>query len=719
MSGPAGRPHFLPLSESMKIPRPLLSLLMTATLSAHASFNLAGPPAPVPAKKPRDVTVHGDRRIDEFFWLREKENPAVIGHLEQENVHTETVLAPTAGLRDGLFREMRARIQEDDTSAPIPYLGWLYYTRTEKDRQYPLHCRRSAAPGSPEEILLDLNQMAEGRDYIAVGHYRVSDDGRRLAYSIDWTGYRQFEVFVMDLATKEPVPQQVGKVSDLEWGAGHDVLYYVTENEAKRSDKVHRWTLSTSRHELLFEEPDELYNVALTRSNDGRWIFATSESKVTTEVLALRAGDHTGALRSLAGRVNDRKYFAEHREGRFYFTTNQDAVNYQVVWADVARPAEWQTLTPHNPAVRVEEAQAFATHLVVTERENGLPHLRIHDFASGQSRRIEFPDEVYEVDADFNWDFHAREFRFRYQSLARPMSVFATNFATGERRLLKETPVLGGFDARDYVAARAWAVARDGVKIPLSVVHRRDLDRSRPQPLWLYGYGSYGISLPVAFSSNRVSLLDRGVIYVIAHVRGGGELGEEWRLAGRMERKMTTFTDFVDCAQWLVDQKWTTPPQLVTSGGSAGGLLMGAVLNLRPDLFAAAKIDVPFVDVLNTMLDATLPLTTEEYVEWGNPNLPSEYAWMRAYSPYDNLRAADYPHVLVNVSYHDSQVPYWEGAKYLARLRQMHRGPARAQLLHSTMGAGHSGVSGRFDALRDVARDYAFFLSALGLAKPL
>lgn len=692
---------------------------MTALpLPAPALFNLAGRPAAAPEQRSRDVTVHGDRRIDEFFWLREKENPSVINHLEEENRHTEVVLSPAADLRERLFREMRGRIQEDDTSAPIPYLGWLYYTRTEKDSQYPLYCRRAAAPGPLEEVLLDLNKMAEGRDYIAVGHYRVSDDGCRLAYSIDWTGYRQYEVFVMDLETKALVAQQIGKVSDLEWGAGHDVLYFVTENEAKRSDKVHRWTLSTARPERLYEDADELFNVSLSVSNDRRWVFATAESKVTTEVLGLRADDHTGAFRSLAGRVNERKYFADHRDGRFYFTTNQDAVNYQVVQAEVAQSALWRTFLPHNPAVRVQGTEAFATHLVISERENGLPHFRLYDFATGQLRRIEFPDEVYEVEGEFNWDFHAKEFRFRYQSLARPMSVFATTFTTGERRLLKQTPVLGGFTAGDYVTRRAWAVARDGVRIPLSIVHRRDLDRAKPQPLWLYGYGSYGLSLPIAFNGNRLSLLDRGLIFVIAHVRGGGELGEEWRLAGRMEKKMTTFTDFVDCAQWLVDQKWTAPSQLVTSGGSAGGLLMGAVLNLRPDLFAAAKLDVPFVDVLNTMLDATLPLTTMEYVEWGNPNLPTEYAWMRAYSPYDNLKPADYPHVLVNVSYHDSQVPYWEGAKYLARLRSVHRGPARAQLLRSTIGAGHSGASGRFDALKDVARDYAFFLSALGLAHP-
>jgi len=695
---------------------PLTLGLMTIPLPlAHASFRIAAAPAPIPAKQPRDVSVHGDPRTDDYFWLRERENPAVRAYLEQENAYTEQVLAPAAALREQLFREMRGRIQETDSTVPVSFLGWLYYTRTEQDRQYPIHCRRADQPGAPEQILLDLNRLAEGRDYVALGHYRVSPDGRRLAYSLDWTGYRQYEAFVLDLATKELIPQQIGLVSDLEWGAGHDVLYYVTENASKRSDRVHRWTLSTGRHELLYEDPDELFNVGVTVSNDNQWVFVTSEGKVTSEVLALPARDPAAAFRSLAGRVPDRRYFAAHRDGRFYFTTNQDAVNYKVVSAPVATPDAWQDVLPHDPAVKVESIEAFAHHLVVEERAAGLPRFRILDFATGTSRLVVLPDEVYEVEADQNWNFDTREFRLRYQSLARPPSILAVDLATGDRRLLKETPVLGGFNSGDYVASRQWAVARDGTRIPLSVVHRRDLDRSRPQPLWLYGYGSYGISLPITFSSPRVSLLDRGVVYVIAHVRGGGELGEEWRLAGRMERKMTTFTDFVDCAQWLVDQGWTTPDRMVTSGGSAGGLLMGAVLNLRPDLFAAAKLDVPFVDVLNTMLDATLPLTTEEYVEWGNPNLPGEYAWMRAYSPYDNLRPVAYPHVLVNVSLQDSQVPYWEGAKYLARLRDVHQGSARAHLLRTNLGAGHSGASGRFDALRDVARDYAFFLSALGL----
>lgn len=698
----------------MKSLLPIVLSLMSV-VPMPAQFDLATPKAPAAARKPKDVTVHEDRRIDDYFWLREKENPEVKSYLEQENAYTEAVLAPTKALRAKLFQEMRGRIKEDDTSAKVPYLGWLYYTRTEKDKQYPVFCRVADQPNASEEVLLDLNKLGEGKPYVAVGHYRVSDDGARLAYSIDWTGYRQYEVFVMDLATKQLVAQQIGKVSDLEWGAGHDVLYYVTENEAKRSDKLHRWTLSTGKHELLRTEPDELFNIDVSKSQDGRWLFSTAESKVTSEVFALRADEPQGAFRSLLPRQEEVKYQAEHHGDRFYFVTNRDAKNYKIVSAPEDRPSEWTEVIPHNPTVKIEGLTPFARYMVIEERENGLPHLRAYEFATGQSRRLEMPEAAYEVSGGSNWQFDTDDFRFDYQSMVRPRSTFSVNLKTGDRTLIKQQEVLGGFDPAHYRAERVWATMRDGTKVPLSIVYRADLDRSKPQPFWLYGYGSYGISMPITFSGNRLSLLDRGVIFAIAHIRGGGELGEEWREAGRMEKKMTTFNDFVDCAQWLVDNHWTTPQQLVTSGGSAGGLLMGAVLNQRPDLFRAALVVVPFVDVLNTMLDASLPLTTEEYVEWGNPNIREQYSWMRAYSPYDNLRSAAYPNVMVNVSFYDSQVPYWEGAKYLAKMRTLNQAKDRALLLHTNFGAGHGGASGRYDALNDTARDYAFFLSALGL----
>lgn len=695
----------------------LLVLAMSLTVSLPADFDLSHTRPPIAPKKPRDVTVHEDKRVDDYFWLREKENPDVRAYLEQENAYTEAVLAPAKELRNALFQEMRARIKEDDSSAKTPYLGYVYYTRTEKDKQYAIYCRAKDEPAAPEEILLDLNALGAGKPYIAIGQYRISDDGKRLAYSIDWTGYRQYEVFVMDLATHATVPQQIGKVSDLEWASGSDVLYYVTENEAKRSDQLHRWTLGTAKHELLYTEPDELYNLEIKRTRDSRYMICEAASKLTTEVRVARADDPAGGLKVLLPRAGNHEYHADFRDGKFYFVTNKDAVNFRVVTAPESDPAQWTELVPHRPEVKIEHLDLFANYMVVLERESGLPQMEIYDFASHALKRLELPDPVYEVAPDQNPNYDAVEYRYRYQSLARPASVFATHLKTGERRLIKETEVLGGFKSSEYVAERVWAVARDGTRIPLSVVYRKDLDRTKPQPLYLYGYGSYGISMPITFSAARASLLDRGLIYAIAHIRGGGELGEEWRLAGRMEKKMTTFTDFVDCAQWLVDQHWTTPSQLVASGGSAGGLLMGATLNLRPHLFRALKLDVPFVDVLNTMLDASLPLTTEEYVEWGNPNVKTEYGWMRAYSPYDNLKSASYPNLLVNVSFYDSQVPYWEGAKLLARSRDQNTEGNHALLLHTNFGAGHGGASGRYDALHDVARDYAFFLTALGLAR--
>lgn len=692
-------------------------LMCAATSPVWAAFDLVTPKPPVAAKKPKDVTVHEDKRIDDYFWLREKTNPEVINYLEQENAYTEAVLAPAKELRATLYKEMVARIKEDDTSAPVPFLGFDYYTRTEKNKQYPIYCRKAQQPGATEEVLLDLNAMIGQNTYIAVGHYKVSDDGARLAYSIDWTGYRQYEVFVMDLATKQLVPQQIGKVSSLEWGAGHDVLYYGTENDSKRSDKLHRWTLSTAKHELLYEDKDELYNLAVLKTRDGQFMLCHSESKLSSEVLALPAASTGSALRSLLGRTDNVKYYAAHRDGRFYYVTNRDgAKNYKFVSAPASAPADTVDLIAHNPAIKLEGLEVFADHAVIEERENGLPQLRVYHFATGKSERLAMPEAAYEVSSASNWEFNTTQFRFTYQSLVRPTTVYSADLRTGERTLIKQTEVLGGFDPALYKSERLWATARDGTKVPLSVVYRTDVDRTKPQPLWLYGYGSYGASMPVAFSPSRLSMLDRGVIYVIAHIRGGGELGEEWREAGRMAQKMNTFNDFVDCGEWLVTQGWTTPQQLVTSGGSAGGLLMGAVLNQRPDLFRAALIQVPFVDVLNTMLDATLPLTTEEYIEWGNPNIKAEYDWMRAYSPYDNLKAAAYPNVLVAVSYNDSQVPYWEGAKYLAKLRTLDRGK-NATLMHATMGAGHGGAAGRYDALNDVARNYAFFLSSLGISK--
>ena len=696
----------------MKFPLLVLAGMMTVS-SMNAQF-AAGPDAPRPEKKPKDVSVHGDRRVDDYFWLREKENKAVLAHLKAENAYTETMLAPARELRETLYREMVGRMKEDDTSAPVALRGWLWYERTQKGKQHPILCRKKDTSGAEEQVVIDVNKLAGGKEYTMLEDHQVSVSGARLLYTIDWTGYREYEPFVLDLATLQPVAQRIGKVSSITWAGDDDTLYFTTENEAKRSDKFWRYHLESGQRELLYEEKDELFDVSASLSADDRFVFCGIGSKTTSEVRAVPAGEPRGKLSVLLPRVTDCEYQAEHRDGRFYFVTNKEAKNFRLVSAPENDPAKWTEVLAHNPAVKVDGVAMFRDFMAVMEREGGLPQVRLYDFATGKGTRLAMPEAAYDVMADENPDYASGQFRFRYESMVTPPSVREVDGLTGVHRVLKNKEV-PGYDPAKYRTERLEATAGDGTKIPISVVSRADLDRSKPQPLHLYGYGSYGISESASFRSARVSMLDRGVVFATAHIRGGGEMGEEWRDAGRMAHKMTTFTDFVSCAEFFVKEHRTTPQQLVISGGSAGGMLMGAVLNLRPDLFQAAILDVPFVDVLNTMLDDTLPLTTSEYVEWGNPNVKEEYAWMRAWSPYDNLKPAAYPNVLINVGLHDSQVPYWEGAKYAARLRDVRTGK-NVTLLHCDMGAGHGGVSGRYDALKEKARDDAFLLTALGLA---
>ena len=697
----------------MKRPLLVLAGLLISVSPMNAQFT-AGLEAPRPEKKPRDVTVHGDRRVDDYFWLREKHSKSVLAHLKAENAYTESVLAPVKELRETLYKEMLGRMMEDDTSAPVALHGWLWYQRTEKGKQHPILCRRAEQDGAAEQVVIDVNQLAKGREYTMLEDHQISVGGARLLYTVDWTGYREYEAFVLDLATLQPVPQQLGKVSSITWAADDNTLYFTTENEAKRSDKFWRYHLKTGQRELLYEEKDEVFDVSASRSADDCFVFCNIGSKTTSEVRAVPAGEQQGKLSVLLPRVTGCEYQAEHREGRFYFVTNKDARNFRIVSAPDHDPANWTDVLAHHPAVKVDSVAMFREFMAVMEREGGLPQIRLYVFETGKATRLPMPEAAYDVMADENPDYGAGEFRFRYESMVTPPSVRAVGGLTGVARILKNKEV-PGYDPSRYRTERLEATAGDGTKIPISLVSLLDLDRSKPQPLHLYGYGSYGISESASFSSARVSLLDRGVAFATAHIRGGGEMGEEWRDAGRMARKSTTFTDFVSCAEFFIKTGRTTPSQLVISGGSAGGMLMGAVLNLRPDLFQAAILDVPFVDVLNTMLDDTLPLTTSEYVEWGNPNVKAEYAWMRAYSPYDNLKSAAYPHVLINVGLNDSQVPYWEGAKYAARLRDV-RTDRNVTLLHCDMGAGHGGVPGRYDALKETARDDAFLLTALGLA---
>jgi len=689
----------------------------STALFAQVQLATSGNTPPMAPRIPKDVTVHGDKRIDDYFWLRDRTNPAVLDYLRAEDNYTDAVMAPTQALRETLFKEMLGRIKETDSSAPYPDGAWLYYSRTEQGKQYRIYCRKPREGDSgAEQVLVDLNALGTGEKFIGMETYDVSNDGNLLAYSIDKTGHRDYELFVKDLRTGSLVPQMVGTVSSVAWAADSTTLFFTQEDPvSKRSYKLGRCELGTGKIDILYEEKDEIFGIGLGTSLDRKYLFCESESKLISEVRALPADTPHGEWKVMAPRRNDHKYSADHREGLFYFVTNKDAKNYKVATAPVATPDEshWTDFVPADPEVKVDDITLFAKYAVVSERKGGLPRLKVIDFATHAATEIPFPEPSYEAEMAANAEYDTTVVRFSYQSPVTAPSVFAYDMSTGARTLVKQDEVLGGYSPKDYACERIYAKASDGTDVPVTLVYRRELREKGPQKLFLYGYGSYGYSLPDTFSSTRLSLLNRGVIYALAHVRGGGELGEPWRDAGRMKEKMTTFTDFISCAQHLVSSGYTTPEKMATSGGSAGGLLMGAVLNLRPDLFKCAVVKVPFVDVINTMLDASLPLTTEEYTEWGNPNVAEEYSWIRAYSPYDNIKRQAYPAILVTTALNDSQVPYWEGCKFVAKLRAMKTDTNVLLLKVNLDPAGHGGASGRYDALHEVAFDYAFTLTEL------
>jgi oligopeptidase B len=674
---------------------------------------------PPTEKKPKITEINGDRLIDNYFWLREKTNPAVIAHLEAENAYAAAVMKPTEALQDKLYNEILSHIKQTDTNVPYRWGRHLYYSRTEEGKQYPIFCRRQAGDATAkEEILLDLNEMAKGQKFMAVGSFAPSDDGNLLAFSTDNTGYRQYTLQIKNLRTGELLPEKIERVDDIAWATDNKTLFYVTEDAVtKRNDKFFRHVLGTDNYDLLYDEKDELFDIRVQRSRDKAVIMLAAFAKTSTEFRYIPAGNPNAAWKTIIARAPDHEYDVEHRGDLFYIRTNKGAQNFRVVTAPVSDPSEknWKEFVAHRPAVKVDGVDLFKDHAVLSEWENGLQQIEIVDFKSSQRHRIEFPEPVYAAGVSINREFDTSVLRYNYQSLVTPSSVFDYDMNSHQSILLKQTEVPGGFDKGNYQSERVFATASDGTKIPMSVVYKRGVKLDGSAPMLLYAYGSYGIPISPAFSAGRLALLDRGVIFVIAHIRGGGELGEPWREAGRMMKKMNTFTDFIACAEHLVKNKYTSSDRLVIQGGSAGGLLMGAVTNLRPDLFKAVVAQVPFVDVLNTMLDASLPLTTSEYIEWGNPNEKAAYDYMKKYSPYDNVRKANYPAMLVKVSLNDSQVPYWEGAKFAAKIREL-KTDHNPLLLKVNMGAGHGGASGRYDAIHETAFDYAFMLWQMGLA---
>lgn len=681
------------------------------------------PVPPVAATHPKRLEAQGDVRIDPYFWLRERENPAVRAYVEAENAYTAAVMAHTESLQATLYREMRGRIQERDASVPEKLDEYYYYHRYEEGAQYPLYCRKAGDLDAPEELLLDQNALAEGHDFCELGVYRISPDHRLLAFAVDYEGNERFTLQIKDLTTgallADVIPDTFYSV---EWAADNRTLFYNKQDQAWRPYKVFRHRLGDNPADdaLIMHESDDAYWLQIFKTKDQRYLLLDLHSSMTKEVWFIPADQPNAAPMVIHPREHGVEYSVEHhcayQGDSFLITTNWEAENFRVMRAPVDNPgrAHWQEAIPYRPTVKVDGVEPFHDHLVVHEREHGLRQLHVIALNGGGEHNIEFPEPVYTCYGGRNPDFNSTLYRFTYTSLTTPNTIYDYDLNDRSRTMRKQQPVLGGYDPGQYETLRIMATARDGAQVPISLVRRKDTPTGTPAPVLLYGYGAYGSCIDPTFHSNRVSLLDRGVTYAIAHVRGGGEMGRQWYLQGKLLHKLNTFTDFIDCAQHLVDQGYTAPDRLTAMGRSAGGLLMGAVTNMAPDLFTAMIAGVPFVDVISTISDPTIPLTVIEWEEWGNPNKAEEYAYMRAYSPYDNVEAKAYPHILATAGFNDSRVQYWEPAKWVAKLRTLKTDTNRL-LLKTNLGAGHSGASGRFDYLQEIAFEYAFLLDVLGL----
>jgi oligopeptidase B len=690
-----------------------------AMLTPNARTDDAAAPAPPVAKKaPKVDELHGDRRVDNYYWLREKTDPEVISYLEEESAYADAVMKPTGAFQEKLYQEMLGRIKQTDLSVPYRQGDYFYYSRTEEGKQYAIYCRKKGSLDAPEQIMLDVNELAKGEKFMAVGAFQVSDDGKLLAYSTDNTGFRQYTLRVKNMETGALLPDSVEKVVSTLWAADNKTLFYTVEDSAKRPYRLYRHRLSAKADDLMYEEKDEMFRIFTYRTRSRAYIVLMSGSLTASEARYLPAGEPNGEWKLIEPRSKDHEYDLDHHGDLFYIRTNDTGRNFRLVTVPVRDPrrANWKELLPHRAEVMLQAAELFADYMVLVERQNGLPQFRITTLVNGESHYVKFPEPTYAASLAQNREFRATKLRYNYQSLVTPNSVFDYDMEKRGSELLKQTEVLGGYDAKQYESERLFAAASDGTKIPISIVYRKGLRKDGKAPLHLYAYGSYGSSTSATFSSNRLSLLDRGFVYAIAHIRGGGEMGKAWHDQGRMMNKRNTFTDFIAVAEHLIAQKYTSKEGLVISGGSAGGLLMGAVTNMRPDLFKVVVSYVPFVDVLNTMLDGSLPLTAGEWEEWGDPRKKNEYEYMKTYCPYTNIEKKAYPTTLVRTSFNDSQVMYWEPAKYVAKLRD-HKTDSNPLLFKINMVAGHGGRSGRYEALRDAAYDYAFMLTQLGITK--
>ena len=679
--------------------------------------------APVADREPVSRELHGEAVVDPYAWMRDRESPRVLAHLHAENEHTGAALAHLAELRESVYQEIKSRIQETDLSVPARKGDYWYLTRTEEGQQYPLSCRRQGASDGPEEVLLDGNVLAGDSEYFAFGLFEVSPDHAIAAYSTDYTGAEEYTLRFRDLASGDDLPDEIPRTYyGGAWSKDARTFFYTRPDPAMRPHQLwrHRMGTNVSADVLVFQEDDERFFLEIDSSRSEDLLFLTLQSQTTSEGWLLEAADPQAAFRCIRPREAGVEYWAEHQRGdgggRLVILSTLDAPNGRILEAPVSSPGDWQEILPHRTDVKLDGLDGFRDHLVVWCRRDGMSGIIVLPCRGHQPEELSFEEDVRTVDAGSNLEYDTHTLRFEYESLVTPASVYDHDLETGERTLLKQQPVLGGYRVSDWESAREWATARDGTRIPISLVHHTDTPRDGSAPLVLYGYGAYEENSDPWFSAGRLSLLERGVTFAIAHVRGGGELGRHWYEAGKLANKMNSFDDLNACAEHLVAQGYTSTDRLAARGGSAGGLLVGAAMNRRPDLYRAVVAEVPFVDVVNTMLDEGLPLTVTEWEEWGNPRVPDHYDWLRAYAPYENIRACAYPRVLVTAGLNDPRVQYWEPAKWVAALREQTTG-REPILLKTEMGAGHGGPSGRYDAWRDEALILAFLLDAFGLSR--
>ncbi|WP_375583711.1 S9 family peptidase [Cyclobacterium xiamenense] len=673
--------------------------------------------APVAAIVPKSIEFHSDSRIDNYYWMNERENPEVQAYLKAENAFKTHCLAPTQPLQESLFQEMKNRIKDDDTSVPYFKNGYYYYRRFEAGKEYPIYCRKKGTLTAKEQVILNVNALAEGKEYLQVNAMAVSENAQLLAYAADAVGRRIYTIFFKDLSSGTDLDEKISLVTgNMVWANDNKTLFYAQQDpQTLRSNKVYKHVLGQSQTEdtLIFEEKDEKFTVRVQKSKSGKFLFLACQSTISSEFRYLAADQPDGAWTVIQSREKDLEYEVEHHEDRFVILTNADgATNFKLVTAPVSNPEKthWKELVPTRENVLLEEFDVFKHHLVIANRFNGLTRLEIRTWDGGGKHNIRMQDPAYSVWLGTNPEYYTEILRFGYNSLTTPSSIYDYHMDSREKTLMKQQEVVGGHDPEAYQSERIWAPANDGQEIPISLVYKKELfTQTGKNPLLLYGYGAYGLSTDPYFSSSRLSLLDRGFVFAIAHVRGGQEMGRYWYEDGKMLKKKNTFTDFIACGELLIREKYAHPKKLFAMGGSAGGLLIGAVINQRPDLFFGAVAAVPFVDVLTTMLDESIPLTTGEFDEWGNPKDKIYYDYIRSYSPYDNVKEQDYPHLLVTSGLHDSQVQYWEPTKWVAKLRAL-RSNDSLLLLHTNMEAGHGGASGRFNALKELAMEYAFLL---------